>query len=106
MSTDISARVTRDNAQIYAKLEFQIDRMSEVEAMAYSQDPKYLYDGFCWGIYDIRQNDYIVDLKNVDLVTLQAKAYQILNEPEPFDDAHMEFQCGRADRAALTRSSA
>lgn len=105
MSIDVHGRVTRDNTQIYADILFQIDRMSEVEALSYSQPPSYLYNAFCLGIYDLRQNDYIEDIYRIDPVTGLPKAYQILNEPEPFDDQHMEFQCARADRAALTRST-
>ena len=106
MSTRITAKVTRDNTQIYDDLVFKIDRMGEVEALSYSVPPSYLYNGIIEGIYDLRQNDYIVDLVNVDPVTTQPKAYQIINEPEPHELTQtMEFQCARADRAALTRSS-
>jgi hypothetical protein len=106
MSTHITAKVTRDTVQIYASLVFQIDRIGEVEALTYSASPSFLYNGIIEGIYALRQNDYIVDLNNVDPVTTQAKIYQIINEPEPHELTQtMEFQCMRADRAALTRSS-
>ncbi|GAC1471376.1 MAG: hypothetical protein PVSMB5_19950 [Ktedonobacteraceae bacterium] len=104
MSSDVHGIVTRDGAQIFPKVTFQIERMSEMEASAHGgQSPYYLYNGFCLGAYDLRQNDYIVDLYNVDPVTNQPKAYQIINEPESFPDQHMEFQCARANRAMLTR---
>ncbi len=106
MSTHITAKVMRDNTQIHASLVFQIDRMGEVEALSHSAPPSYLYNGIIEGIYALRQNDYIVDLNNTDPVTTQAKSYQIINEPEPHELTQtMEFQCMRADRAALTRSS-
>lgn len=106
MSTHIMGQVTRDNTQTYESLVFQIDRMGEVEAITHSAPPGYLYNGIIEGIYDLRQNDYIVDLVNTDPVTAQAKAYQIINEPELHDLTQtMEFQCMRADRAQLTRSS-
>lgn len=110
MSIDVYGKVLRDNVQIYPTVGgqpilFQMDRMSAVEAMSYSIAPYYLYDGFCEGPYLLRQNDYIVDVYNVDPVTNQAKAYQIINEPESFPDIHIEFSCARSDRAALTRGS-
>jgi hypothetical protein len=105
MSTDIYGKVTRDGAIVYQNILFQIDRMSAIEAMSYSQPPHFLYDGFCTGPYVLRQNDYIVDLYNVDPVTNQPKAYQIINEPEPYPNGYIEFSCARADRAALTMNS-
>lgn len=106
MSKDIHGQVMRDNVQVYKDILFQIDRMSSVETLAHASYPPYfLYNGYCMGQFDLRQNDYIVDLYNKDPVTNQAKAYQIINEIESFPDMHVEFDCARADRAALTRTS-
>lgn len=104
MSLDVFANVTRDNSILYQNILFQIDRMSEVEAMTYSMPPYYSYNGFLIGNLDIRQNDYILDRNTNDPITGQPKAYQIVNEPEHFID-HIEFQCIRADRAQITRGA-
>lgn len=105
MSSDIYGKVTRDGVVIYPSILFQIDRMSTIEAMSYSMPPHYLYDASCTGPYVLRQNDYITDLYNVDPITSQAKAYQIINEPESFPDTYIELSCARADRANLTMNS-
>lgn len=105
-SKHIRGKITRDTALIYDSLVFQIDSMSDVEALSHSAPPSYLYNAIVEGIYDLRQNDYITDLKNVDPITQQFKAYQIISEPGEHELTQtMEFQCMRADRAALTRSS-
>ena len=103
MSNDVYGKVTRNNVQVYARVLFQIDRMSEVEAMTYSLPPNFSFNGYLLGTLDLRQNDYIVDLNTSNPVTTMPKAYQITNQPESFPDAHTEFQCIDADRAAITR---
>jgi len=103
MSDDVYGKVTRNNVQVYAKVLFQIDRMSQIEAMTYSLPPHYSFDGYCLGKLDLRQNDYITDLNVNNPVTTMPKAYQITNIPENFPDNHMEFQCIDADRASITR---
>lgn len=103
MSVDVYADVKRDGVIVHTDKTFQLDRMSEVEAMTYSLPPHFSYDGYHIGILDLRQNDYIVDKVNRDPVTSLPKEYQITNEPESFPDAHVEFQCIRADKAAITR---
>lgn len=105
MSSDIYGKVTRDGVVIYPSILFQIERMSAVEAMTYSEPPHFMYDGFCTGPYDLRQNDYIIDLYNTNPVTSQKKAYMIYNEPESFPDGHIEFSCKSADRAAVMINS-
>lgn len=105
MSIDVYASVLRDNAIVFSSILFQIDRMSNLEAMAHSLPPYFSYDGFVQGPLAIRQNDYIIDGQRTDAVTTQAKAYQIVNEPEIFPDGHVEFLCIRADRASITRGT-
>jgi hypothetical protein len=103
MSSDVYGKVLRNNSQVYPKILFQVDRMSEVESMTYSLPPHYSFNGYCLGTFDLRQNDYITDLNTNNPVTSLPKAYQITNIPESFPDNHMEFQCIDADRAAITR---
>ena len=105
MSLDVYGNVTRDNVVVFSNIFFQIDRMSNLEAMSYSLPPYFSYDGFVQGPLAIRQNDYIVDVQRTDVTTGQSKAYQIVNEPEAFPDGHVEFLCIRADRASITRGA-
>lgn len=98
MSTDVYVTVKRGGNVIATIPAFhvQIDTMSAGEAAYYGgEQPYFRYAMYPLVIYDLRQDDLLVDTKNIDPKTNALKQYRIINDPEPFPDSHMEIIADR-----------
>lgn len=75
----------------------QVDLMSQTEASYYSGAAPYMrYRVYTVGVYDIRQEDLLVDSEHIDPKTGTNKQYRVINDPdtELFLD-HMELVVDR-----------
>ena len=100
MSTDIRCNQFRAGTQLTTKpLRVQLDSMNPVEASYYGgAAPYFRYAGYILSSpFDIRQQDLLVDVVNVDPKTQANKQYRIINDPEWFPDGHYELVVDRSD---------
>lgn len=94
MSTDAYVTVKRGGVAINTLPAFpvQIDNMSQQEAAYYGGAAPYQrYSIYSTVVYDIRQEDLLVDTLNINPKTGALKQYRVINDPEAFPDLHMEF---------------
>jgi len=75
----------------------QIENMSQQEAAYYGGAAPYLrYWIFPQAIYDIQFQDQLTDPFNADPKTASGyREYNVINDPEPFPDFHMELVADR-----------
>ena len=98
MSNDAYVTVKRGGSPVATIPPFyvQIDNMGQAEAAYYGGAAPYQrYSIYATAIYDLRQEDLLVDIKNTDPKTNALKQYRIINDPEPFPDMHMEMVADR-----------
>lgn len=98
MSTDIYVTVKRGGSAVTTIPAFhiQLDNMSQAEAAYYGGAAPYQrYAAYATVIYDLRQEDLLVDTKNIDPKTNVLKQYRVINDPESFPDTHMEMVVDR-----------
>lgn len=94
MSTDAYVTVKRGGKTVEAIPAFpvQIDNMSQQESAFYGGAAPYQrYSIYSTVIYDVRQEDLLVDTQNINPKTGALKQYRVINDPEAFPDLHMEF---------------
>lgn len=97
MSKMILATNLRDNALMNQNMPIQLDFATDMEQHGYGGIiPYYRYLGIVHGVYDIKQNDYLLDQLTTDQVTGAQETYVVVNKPEPFPDGHMEIKCDDA----------
>ena len=98
MSNDAYVTVKRGGSPVTSIPAFsvQIDNMSQAEAAYYGGAAPYQrYAIYLLAVYDLRQEDLLIDTKNIDPKTGTFKQYRIINDPEPFPDLHMEIVADR-----------
>ena len=98
MSTDAYVTVKRGGTAVASIPAFsvQIDNMSQQEASYYGGDAPYMrYAIYARMLYDVRQEDLLVDTVNIDPKTGAKKQYRVINDPEAFPDLHMEIVADR-----------
>lgn len=98
MSTDAYVTVKRGGQPVSTIPAFyvQIDNMSQQESAYYGGAAPYQrYAIYPLAVYDIRQEDLLVDTVNIDPKTGTYKQYRVINDPEPFPDQHLEIVADR-----------
>jgi len=61
----------------------QVDLMSQVEAAYYGGAAPYMrYSIYTVGVYDIRQEDLLIDSLHIDPKTNAPKQYRVVNDPD------------------------
>lgn len=98
MSTDAYVTVKRGGSPVNTIPAFyvQIDNMSQQEASYFGGSAPYQrYAIYSLVVYDIRQEDLLVDTVNIDPKTSTYKQYRVINDPEAFPDGHVEFVVDR-----------
>jgi hypothetical protein len=61
----------------------QVDLLSQMESSYYGGSAPYMrYSIYTFGVYDIRQEDLLVDTVNIDPKTNTNKQYRVINDPD------------------------
>jgi hypothetical protein len=88
----ISVKVLRTESQIYAKLDCQLDKMSNEEASKYGGAAPFMrYWCFIQEDVTVLADDVLVDLNNTDPKTGKNTVYTAVSDGETFDDLHTEI---------------
>lgn len=110
MSERLLGDVSRDNSTIMTGIVVETHMETELEQHGFGGiKPYYRYLCIVQGLYDLHQNDYLVNVKRIDPLTGQlvalvdaantANALQVVSIVERFPDGHIEF---RANDARIT----
>jgi hypothetical protein len=94
MSSDTYMTVKRGGTPVSTIPPFyvQIDNMSMAEAAYYGgASPYQRFAMYTTAIYDLRQEDLLIDTKNIDPKTNTLTQYRVISQPETFPDSHMEL---------------
>jgi hypothetical protein len=100
VSSDITCNQLRAGTQLNVKpLRVQLDSMNPQQASYYGgAAPYFRYAAYILSpMFDIRQQDLLVDTVNSDPKTQTNKQYRIINDPEWFPDGHYELVVDRSD---------
>lgn len=99
MYPDTSVKVLRGTAQTYPRIPVQFDPGKPIEGSYQGGgSPYFRYRAYVMGKYDIKQQDLLVDLSNIDSNTGTYFQYRVINEPKYYAyDNHMEIECDHVD---------
>jgi hypothetical protein len=102
MSRDITVNVQRagGTTHVYSNVAMQLDTMSQTESAYYGGTAPYRrFYGFILANLDIRHEDLLIDVRNVNPDTGVNAQYRVVNNPDDdtFIDMHMELVVDRVE---------